>query len=64
MYQKQNVVSISNDLGYFLSANELLGSGFTFWPSHDPTVFDKRQCLKKHLQSRSQATYPCAFAYS
>ena len=25
---------------------------------------DKRQCLKRHLQTLSQATYPCAFAYS
>jgi len=25
---------------------------------------DKRQCLKRHLQSLSQATCPCAFAYS
>ena len=25
---------------------------------------DKRQCLKRHFQSLSQATYPCAFAYS
>ena len=25
---------------------------------------DKRRCLKRHFQSRSQATYPCAFAYS
>ena len=25
---------------------------------------DKRQRLKRHLQTLSQATYPCAFAYS
>ena len=25
---------------------------------------DKRQCLKRHLHTLSQATYPCAFAYS
>ncbi len=27
-------------------------------------ALDKHRCLKRHLQSRSQATYPCAFAYS
>ena len=27
-------------------------------------ISDKRQRLKRHFQSRSQATYPCAFAYS
>ena len=25
---------------------------------------DKHHCLKRHLQTLSQATYPCAFAYS
>jgi hypothetical protein len=25
---------------------------------------DKHQCLKRHLQTLSQATHPCAFAYS